>query len=675
MHASRESSSSCPSPLINFDKKTIGFLLILFATYLLFGALKIHTSNIAFWDLYFGKQKSEAVIVGTPRFIRMDEWVMLTPSAMSQYALGLPLENPSIGGGSASLVFGLPVKDISMVLKPSTWPYYVFDMERAFAFSWNFNVFFFVAGMFLLLMLLTKNNFWLSFAGAFFIFFSAGIQWWSYFLSIPMAYLNGIVISFIYLLYSVHARSFIVASLTLCICSFSFLSFLYPAFQVPLVYLYALVLLGYFLREKNFQLIAQHWKTKSAIAGIFLVILCVVLVHYFSLAKDTFETMMNTAYPGKRVSNGGDLVDGKLFADFFGLFMTDSHVPKLWQNICEVSAGVMYFPIIFYGLAYHFFRHRKTDWLLVSLSGLVLLLLAYILLGFSPWLSKVSLFASSTSYRALPVLGVANSILLICFLGSNRVRFRESDFSWLELFVLSAAILVFMLTVSSNINQLTGNFFTGLQVTLATAIIVITYLLARYKDLKFATPVLCAMLLLTTVHNVAANPLTRGLGPLLNNPLTLASGEVNRRDPGFGWAVFGTNKNLPQLLKPNGIYVFNGIKLVPPLEKLRVLDPARQYEPVYNRYAWVTMQSYIDSKDSVIFQQDFTDAYNIFIDPCSPRLTQLGVKYFVFTYQPKEVEVRCMTRVGVSSPFPIYASNNSFDQVIGLGQGSKGPTH
>ena len=239
--------------LINFNQKTNLFIVSLLITYALVSALKIHTSNIGYWDIYLGKQSSESVILGKPKFIRMDEWVVIMPSVMSQYALGLPLENPSIGGGKASLVFGLPVKDISMVLKPATWPYYVFDMERAFAFSWNFNIFFFVISMFLLLMLLTKNNFWLSAAGAFFIFFSPGIQWWSYTLSAHMIYLNGIAISFIYLLYSSRFRISIIASLVLCICSFSFLSTLYPAFQVPLVYLYALVLLGYFLREKNFQ--------------------------------------------------------------------------------------------------------------------------------------------------------------------------------------------------------------------------------------------------------------------------------------------------------------------------------------------------------------------------------------------------------------------------------------
>ena len=121
----------------------------------------------------------------------MDEWMVSTPSVMSQHALDFPLDNPSIGGGNASLVFGLPVKDISMVLKPSTWPYFIFDIERAFAFSWNFNIFFFVISMFLLLMLLTINNFWLSAAGAFLVFFSSGIQWWSYDLSTNMIYLNG----------------------------------------------------------------------------------------------------------------------------------------------------------------------------------------------------------------------------------------------------------------------------------------------------------------------------------------------------------------------------------------------------------------------------------------------------------------------------------------------------
>src|SRR6187399_124263 len=150
------------SVLILFDRKTKIFLGALLLIYLILSSLKIHTSNIANWDMFFGLEKSESVIAGKPRFIRMDEWMVATPALMGQIERGLPLENKANGDKNAPIVWGLPVKDISSLLRPSVWSYFIFDFEHAFAFSWNFNIFFFFISTFLLFMLITRNNFGIS---------------------------------------------------------------------------------------------------------------------------------------------------------------------------------------------------------------------------------------------------------------------------------------------------------------------------------------------------------------------------------------------------------------------------------------------------------------------------------------------------------------------------------
>src|SRR6187397_1054481 len=201
------------SSLILFDIKTRAFLLILLLSYLLISSLKIHTSNIANWDLFFGLEKSESVLAGKPRFIRMDEWMITATGVIGQYNAGMPIKNESFGDLNTPVIFGFPVKEISTILRPNLWSYFIFDIERAFAFAWNFNIFFFLAGTFLLLMLLTRNDFWLSVTGTFFIFFSGGLQWWSYFIGNYMLYLNGMFISFAYLLYNKKRWPMIIAGL------------------------------------------------------------------------------------------------------------------------------------------------------------------------------------------------------------------------------------------------------------------------------------------------------------------------------------------------------------------------------------------------------------------------------------------------------------------------------
>src|SRR6266849_99794 len=104
------------SSLIVFDKKTKLFLLILLTTYFALSLLKVHTSSIANWDVMFGKPVPQSVLLGTPKFIRMDEWGVSTPAILSQYALGMPVRNDTLGGVTTPVVWGLPVKDVSTIL-------------------------------------------------------------------------------------------------------------------------------------------------------------------------------------------------------------------------------------------------------------------------------------------------------------------------------------------------------------------------------------------------------------------------------------------------------------------------------------------------------------------------------------------------------------------------------
>ena len=641
------------SNLILFDRKAQIFILGLLVLYLILSSLKIHTSSIGNWDTFFGAKESESVIAGQPRFIRMDEWMISTPALMGQHELGLPIKNQANGGANAPVVFGLPIKDISSALRPSVWSYFIFDVERAYAFSWNFNIFFFLISMFLLFMLLTRNNFWLSVFGAFFIFLTPAVQWWSYTISSYMIYLNGMIVTVAYLLYSKKLLPLIFSAAILIVCIFSFLSFLYPPFQVPLIYLYLAIFIGYLLRERRFEIMKDKLSLKLVIVGVAFLVLGSILFHYYQIAKDTFSVMMNTVYPGKRFSTGGDLLSGKVFADFFAIFMNDTHTPKLWLNICEASGAVMFFPILFYGLFYYYFKHKKIDSLLYSLSIFLIFTLVYVVVGFPAFLSKITLFSMSPAFRTLAIIGVGNCILLICYLSSTQIEVKQRRFPWIEFGIIAAATFVFMMVVSASINKATERFFSGGQVIIATVLTVLSYLLIRFKDFRFARPALYLILAILAIPHANVNPLTKGLGPVLDNPLTQTTKQLHDQDPDAGWALFGDIR-LTHLIKSTGSNILNGVKYVPPLEIMKVLDPKGINDSVYNRYAWMTMRMYINWKDTVIFQKTFDDSYIVFMDPCSPKLKQLKVKYFVFDYFPKDQEVRCMTKVSEVAGLLIY---------------------
>jgi len=513
-------------------------------------------------------------------------------------------------------------------------------------------------------MLLTKNNFWLSVTGTFFIFFSGGLQWWSYFIGNYMLYLNGLFISFAYLLYNKKRGPMIIAGLVFILSAYGFIFNLYPPFQVPLLYLYLFLFAGFLLQRKNFQIIKENWRLKTIVISASLIVLVLFTYHYYILVKDTYTMMLNTVYPGRRFSTGGALKDGKLFAEFFGIFMTDTHTPIQWQNICEASGFIMFFPMVFYAMAYYYLKTKKTDPLLISISIFLFIGLIYVLLGFPAFLSKITLFSMSPDFRTLPIVGVANCFLLICYIASSKTEIKKEKISWIELSILAAVSLIFMLIVTTQINKATENYFTSTQVGVAIALIVISYLLARYKNFRFVKPALLILLIGMVITNANVNPLTKGLAPILENPLVVDSKEIHEKDPSARWALMG-NTRLTHLLKANGIDLFNSVKLVPPMKDMKVLDPTGKNDSIYNRYAWMTMNSKqvaqnfdVNWNDTVIFRQTFQDGYTIFIDPCSPKLKQLRVKYFVFDTVPNPKEVRCMTKLKENAGLFIYKRND-----------------
>jgi hypothetical protein len=646
--------------LIAFDFKTKLFLFSLIGLYFFLSLLKIHTSSIGNWEIALGQEEAESVIAGKPRNIRVDEWMVSTPAIIGQYYAGMPLSNPADGAGNAPVVYGFPVKDVTSILRPAQWSYFLFDAERAFAFSWNFTIFFFLISMFLVFMLLTKNNFWVSITGTFFIFLSSAVQWWSYTIASEMLYMNGVLLSFIYLLYSKKISSLVLSGLIFLLSVSGIFFNLYPPFQIPLIYLYVLVFIGFLIQRKNFAAIRQNLLTKSIVLAGVLLVFGVFVYHYYTIAKETYSLVLNTAYPGKRFSTGGGLIRGKLFSGFFGIYMSDTNLPAQWINICEESNFIMVFPVIFYVIILRYIKFKTVDPLLLCLSIFVLIGLLFVLAGFPAFLSKATLLSMSPSYRALPILGAGNAFLLFCYLG-NKETGRAEKFTWMEFGILAVAVFMFISTVCSNIAGATDNFFSSQQVVIVTLLMVAAYLLIRYKSFRFITPIACLFLLALNISNAAVHPLSSGLSSLFENPLVEKSKEIYEKDPEAKWVVFGgqptQGSNWANIIKTNGINVLNGVKWVPALKDMAAIDST--VDPsIYNRYAHIDVQALINGDDAVRFKLTANDAFSIAIDPCSPRLQKLGVKYFAFTYKPQPAEIRCMIPVDTSSVFFIYKRND-----------------
>jgi hypothetical protein len=637
-----------PDTLIRFDRKAVTFLLFLAALYLFAGTAKWHTSSIGNWSSYLKLPKSPTVIAGTPKWTRLDEWATATPDLAGQYRAGLPLSNPAFGAGNVPVVWGFPVRDASSILRPVVWPYFLMDLEHAFSFSWNFNIFFFLASMFLVFLLLTNNHFWLSVFGTFFLFFSSGVQWWSYNISTYMLYLNGMFLAGAYFFYSRKPAALVAAGVVLLFSVYGFLFSLYPPFQLPLVYLYLFLFLGFLLRRKSFGVLRQNLRVKGAVfAGTALVLLA-FLYHYYVISKTSYALMMQTVYPGSRMATGGDLAPGKFFAEFFFPFLDESHVPTAWMNISESSGFLVFLPVLIYCILRNYLKERRLDPLELALSVFLVISTVYILAGFPEFLSRMSLLSVAEARRVLLIAGAGNGILLVTFLAHRPAP--SEKFSWKEFVLLGIAIAIFLVLVTRHVNAATGGFFTDKQVRTVIFLFTAVYLLIRYARIPWALPALCIILLGFNLVNASVNPLTRGMSAMTENPLTRLTRPLYEKDKTAGWAVFG-GTGMAELLKSNGIRVFNGVKFIPPLDDMRFLDAGGGHDSVFNRFAHVKLMPLVTGRDSVHFELTNPDGYTLEVDPCSPRLRQLGIRYVLFTEQPFPEHVRCMVPVDTTSFF------------------------
>lgn len=92
----------------------------------------------------------------------------------------------------------------------------------------------------------------------------------------------------------------------------------------------------------------------------------------------------------------------------------------------------------------------------------------------------------------------------------------------------------------------------------------------------------------------------------------------------------------------------------PDVDSWLVLDPRREHEEVWNRYATVSFELGPKGSDPV-FTLVTPDGFSVEVDPCDPRLERLGVDLFITENQ---VAQECATfiqeaRLGASL-FRIY---------------------
>ncbi len=621
--------------LVRFDRKTHAFLAVLLLILTLGTAFKLHGSSIGVWNLLLPDRRPDAgVLLGTQKTIRSDEWLFTTPAVVSQARMlpAFPITNSGWGEAQVPLIINLPVRHWSMLVRPQFWGFFILDLERGFAFYWNMKAFLLLTGVFLLLMVLTGSDFGVSLLGTAWVFFSGFMQWWY---SSP-AMLPETVGCVALLLVSLHylalsSRRWVIAAAALvsaCCLLGSVLS-LYPPFQVPLFHLGIAVLVG----SLGPRLVAGAQRRdlafRSGCAVLALSVAAAAVAFYYRDAEPAIDLMRATVYPGSRMSSGGEVTLAQVFGGFYGVLMSQESYPRVWENVCEASSFILLFPVPAAALVWRAWRKERATALEWSLSAYVVVVLAWMTLRWPHALAVVTGFGLSPGKRSLLGVGLASIILCCVFLAKRRVDLPRGLGPRL---VVAASMLALLMALALDFAHVTGNFATGGQAVLVSLVALgAGYLLLARKRIAFAV-----CLLVPSVWSYGlVNPVSVGLGPILDTRLFQQVSRIVDRDPDARWIVYGGFVTA-DLIKATGAQVFSGTKVVPPLEDLRVLDPKSTAAPTYNRSAHIEL---VPEKGSeVVFTLVQADWYRITIDPMSDAWRRLGIRYVALPFAAADRE-------------------------------------
>jgi len=590
--------------LIKLDRVGKSFIGVLIILLFLLSGMKVHYSSIPIWDSYVPYQDAfikKSVVFGSPKAVRSDEWLVSAPALLGEYYKGNNIyRNPSI----------------LSILTPWNWGYLI-DQERGFSFSWNFWRFGSFLGFFLLLMLLTKSNFWLSVSGSLFIFFASFNRWWEF--SSWITLFSFIFIFFIYFLYSKKSTHIIGSYILLGIFLKQFVFIFYPAFQVPLSWLLIFLVVGFSLDNDILQAIKPKKNLKLALVIVGIGLAGILLARWFENNREVLLTILNTVYPGKRVSTGGDMSIAKFFSGYFDIYLSEGKY--LFGNICETSNFILLYPIIVIITAFQAIKGSKPSYLKLFLCLYLIVLTFFCIVGFSPFFAKITLMSFSTGNRAIIGVGFANTLLIMVFLATgNRIKLSV----YIKLILIPLFFVVFYY-FGKHLQLVTRSNFIDLSKIVFICVIfsLLSYLLVKKRSFAFCF----ILLLLVFIPGYGKNPISSGLEPIYGKKITKFILDIEKKHPDQKWVVYGSHI-LPNFLKATGADIFNGVVFPPDLKSMKILDPLEKNKNVFNRYAHIVFIRSDSEIPSFVLKQ--TDLYEIHIDPCSKKLQDVGIQYMVF---------------------------------------------
>lgn len=596
--------SAIPSLIQKHGKKmAVAFSLLLVLLFL----LQLNNSSMECYNRTIPNNIDAvgSISIGVARPIRSDEYLGLADSFYRDTVGDLRL----LWAEADSVPEYL--NNVICMLNPFRWGELYFS--ESFRISWDFlfKCCFSLWVFFRLFMILTQHAA-VSAAAAFILMFSPGFQWW--WGPIGAARICAMVVLF-YDFFHTDSRwkKALYAYGLICV-SQEIIRGVYPAWDVPLVYLFALVLLALWLENKES---FTFRKSDLIYVGVVCAVMALFCADYFIVQSKSVEAQLSTVYPGKRFCSGGGLPKGYLayyLSEFVAPFHGDAIVGT---NQCEASSFLSLFPLplLVFFTRFKTLRKKRILWVLFAFN---VFSVVYMFAGIGDTAAKYTLLSYTTESRLSYVWELCLSLMLLleCFYlrqGGDAPRTGALSFA-----VTNAGMLAFLLWVGLTQTDIVNYIGIPCFVLIFAVVLLLTNLMLLGKPRLF----LLEMCFVTLLTGATINPIRFGAGEITDTPVAEAIRKIDTADSGRWIAL--DDIVLPKYVYAQGADCLNHLSWPPRFDLFEPLDADGEYRDVYNRYAHVQIEL---TDEETSFELLYPDHFLLHMN--TDDLAQWNVKYVV----------------------------------------------
>ena len=558
------------------------------------------------------------------RPIRTDEWLTRTPLVIRQATLNFPASTElGVGTHDTGVLSDLPVKSISVVVKPHSLVYFVFDVERAFAMEWWLVALGPFLGVYAILAVLTKSR-WISALSGLLVTLAPAAVWWA----IPTTGLSVMYGGFMLALFlaacraSGRRRYLLGAAAGWSAACFAVM--LYLPWLLPLSLLFGAIALT------QLRGVFRGWRQIAAFAAAMGGVFAVLMAVFFREHHVALQAINNSIYPGHRISPSGEARPSLLFgAPFDVLAASRNFVNHDGTNQSEAASGLMlWLPILIVGGGFSGLRSRvAAHRALAAVLAVSAILAAWALLPIPERLGTLLGLTSVPGSRLFLPLTVAGALAAGLYV--HRIVQDPSQRPSADRVAIAALTFAFI----------TG--WVGTQTTIDDAptsrakililLVLITAATAAILNGKVMLGLGSACVFLM-FGSLRVNPIQIGLTPVTKDPLMLQIERARIGHESARWAALGLAGHPRSILAASGAPSVTHVSWYADQVEWAKLDPAGTERTTWDRFAMVSMDIN-DGVDTVQFNLPAADQIVITTPACAGALQSLGVSFVISDHE------------------------------------------